>query len=155
MLQSCQKYVQFTASCLNIHENMRFTDEGTALVAFLPSIKEGHNMGNDKKKIVIRKRALFHQCLEKLFEGFIVYMERGMTIRCFDGEIRTVKPFLSAYLADMLEHYSVCLNVDGSCNYCEATKSDLGNENVSKPIRTNEDSRNKYEGVLSVRTICL
>lgn len=51
MLQSCQKYVQFTASCLNIHENMRFTDEGTALVAFLPSIKEGHNMGNDKNKL--------------------------------------------------------------------------------------------------------
>ena len=49
MLQSCQKYVQFTAFCLNIHENMRFTDEGTALVAFLPSIKEGHNMGNEKK----------------------------------------------------------------------------------------------------------
>ena len=133
---------------------MRFTDEGTALVAYLPSIKDGHNMGNSREKIAARKRELFHQCLGKLFEGFVEYMERGFTIRCFDGEKRTLKPFLSAYLADMLEHYAICLNIEGSCNYCEATRPDLGNENVSKAIRTNRDSRDKFEGTRQSKFAC-
>ena len=139
-------WVTYAASCLNIHEDLRFTNEATILVGYFPSIKEGHNMGNNKAKISARRRELFHQCLDKLFEPFVEYMQRGLKLRCFDGEIHVVKPFLSAYLADMIEHHAICLNIEGSCNYCETTRVDLANENVSKHIRTNEDARDKFEG---------
>ena len=107
-------------------------------------------MGNDKERIAARKRELFHLCLEILFGGFVEYMDRGVSLRCFDGEIHTVKPFLSAYLADMIEHYAVCLNLAGTCNYCETRKPDLDNENASNSVRTNADAKTKFEGTFVV-----
>ena len=105
---------------------MRFTKEGTALVGYFPNIKEGHDMGNDTARISARKREVFHQCLHTgtLIHGFVEYMDRGISMTCFDGETHTVKIFLSAYLADMVEHYAVCLNIEGSCNFCEMKRSD-------------------------------
>ena len=125
---------------------MRFTNEGTALVGYFPNIKEGHDMGNDTARISARKREVFHQCLDTLFDGFVEYMDRGISMTCFDGETHTVKIFLSAYLADMVEHYAVCLNIEGSCNFCETKRSDLDDENSSNMIRTNEDARRKFDG---------
>ena len=42
----------YAASCLNTHEDLRFTIEATILVGNFPSIKERHNMGNNKATIV-------------------------------------------------------------------------------------------------------
>ena len=117
-------------------------------LAISPNIKEGHAMGNDTARISTLKWKDFHQCLDTLFDGVVEYMDRGISMTCFDGENHKVKIFLSAYLADMVEHYAVCLNIEGSCNFCETKRSGLDDENSSNMIRTNEDARGprKFDG---------